>query len=501
VTSVPTAADVERFRSSVADCLGLRFEDTGLAMLAEVLERRVVASREAVEAYLDRLERGRLPRQEIQALAQEITVGETYFFRHMDQFRAFAEIVRPLRRLRVLSAGCASGEEAYSVAMMVREQVAERGMTEISITGVDVNSAALAKAARGSYSGWSLRETPPDMQRRWFLTMGREYTVAASIRASVRFEERNLADDEPGLWLPESYDVVFCRNVLMYLTPESARGVVARIRRALAPRGHLFLGHAETLRGLSLDFHLRNTHGTFYYERKDAGEHPAGADVVEGRRSPAPVPGKPDRAWAATWVETVERSTRRIQELSERSGASPTRSVEAAPESPAPGDMKQAVELLKSERFADALRVLGNPPRPSRDPDVLLLRAVLLTLSGQLEEAEIVCNDLCRLDELSAGAHYLLALCRDGARDAAGAEEHDRTAAYLDPGFAMPRLHLGLLARRSGDMRRARREIEHALDLLVREDPSRILFFGGGFSREALAQLCRAELVAIGGAR
>jgi chemotaxis protein methyltransferase CheR len=162
----------------------------------------------------------------------------------------------------------------------------------------------------------------------------------------------------------------------------------------------------------------------------------------------------------------------------------------------------RAVELLKDERFAEALQLLGDPPGgATRDPDTLLLRAVLLTLSGRLDEAERVCRDLCRLDELSAGAHYLLALCREGAGDTAGAAEQDRTAAYLDPGFAMPRLHLGLLARRGGDMRGARHEMEQALDLLAREDASRILLFGGGFTREALLHLCRAELLAIGGAQ
>src|ERR1700729_4156583 len=110
--------------------------------------RRVEASREKTTAkYLDGLERG-VPREEIRALAQEVTVGETYFFRYMDQFRAFAEVVRPLRQLRLLSAGCASGEEAYSLAMMLREHVAQPA-AQISILGVDINPAALAKASRG----------------------------------------------------------------------------------------------------------------------------------------------------------------------------------------------------------------------------------------------------------------------------------------------------------------------------------------------------------------
>src|SRR5207244_970508 len=124
----------------------------------------------------------------------------------------------------------------------------------------------------------------------------------------------------------------------------------------------------------------------------------------------------------------------------------------------------------------------------------------LLTNSGDLAEAERVCRHLLELDELNAGAHYLLALCREQAGDARAAVDHNQAAAYLDPGFAMPHVHLGLVARRGGDLETARRELEQAWVLLSREDPARILLFGGGFSRQALAELCRAELTACGSA-
>jgi chemotaxis protein methyltransferase CheR len=110
-----------------------------------------------------------------------------------------------------------------------------------------------------------------------------------------------------------------------------------------------------------------------------------------------------------------------------------------------------------------------------------------------------VCRRLLKIDELNSGAHYVLALCREGARDQPAAANHDQVAVYLDPAFAMPRLHLGLLARRAGDSGTARRELAQALALLQREDASRLLLFGGGFNREALLGLCRAELIACGG--
>jgi chemotaxis protein methyltransferase CheR len=122
----------------------------------------------------------------------------------------------------------------------------------------------------------------------------------------------------------------------------------------------------------------------------------------------------------------------------------------------------------------------------------------LLTHSGNLTAAENVSAQLLAQDELNTGAHYLLALCRESAGDRQGALDHDQAAIYLDPSFAMPRLHLGLMARRAGDWEGAQRELSQALLLLKREDASRLLLFGGGFGREALIGLCRAELDSAG---
>jgi chemotaxis protein methyltransferase CheR len=155
---------------------------------------------------------------------------------------------------------------------------------------------------------------------------------------------------------------------------------------------------------------------------------------------------------------------------------------------------------LREERFTEALEMMqGLPPESGRDPDVLLLRAALQTHRGRLTDAEDACKRLLDVDELSAGAHYLLALCREGAGDQTSAVSHDQVAIYLDPSFAMPHLHLGLLARRTADWATAQRELGHALVLLQREDSSRLLLFGGGFGRETLMAVCRTELLTCGG--
>ena len=507
MTGTLPSLETDRFRDGLARRLGLHFEESRTGFLAEVLHRRLDRTGLAANAYLERLDSAAPFGDEVSQLAREITVGETYFFRNIDQFRAVAQVVLPeriaahaaTRTLSLLSAGCASGEEPYSLAMVAHDQIAVPHWT-VSIRGIDVNPAALEKAAAARYSTWSLRETPADAQARWFRPLGRELTLVEPIRDAVRFDERNLTADDPLLLAPGTYDLILCRNVIMYFTLETARAVIARLTRALAPGGYLFLGHAETLRGLSHDFHLRHTHGTFYYQRRDDG---VSAVRIDGASAAHIDEG------AASWIETIQRASDRIRTLAaerdddktpvpqgggavavEPSAEAPTAARRLARAAP---DLAPVMESLAQERYTEALGLLHALPSAA-DPDSLLLRAALLTHSGRLDDSERTCAELLGLDELNAGAHYLLALCREGRGDRAAAIDHDQVAVYLDPAFAMPRLHMGLLARRSGQADLARRELGLALPLLQREDASRLLLFGGGFNRDTLTALCRAEL-------
>jgi chemotaxis protein methyltransferase CheR len=502
LNTVLSSASLELFQAAIAEKLGLRFDDSKLSFLAEVLSARLASRRLAVAAYLDALGDGREIDGELSALARELTVGETYFFRHSEQFDALRELVLPersrarqeQRTLRLLSVGCASGEEPYTLAILTRPLLLEPGWT-VSIRGLDLNPDALNKARAGLYSPWALRETPPDARARWFTPEERNYRLVPELRQAVELHEHNLVRRSAQLLPPEFYDVIFCRNVLMYFTAEHAARIVERLTRALAPGGYLFLGHAETLRGLSHAFHLRHTHNTFYYQRKDAlDQAQAVGSVMHGAAPHAPAPAAHE--WADAWLTTVARSSERIRELTDtRPSVGSPEPATAASSVLKRGDLREPLALLQNERFSDALAALaGATTANGDDPVALLLRAALLTHQGDLDPAAAACRELLELDELNAGAHYLLALCCERRDDSAAATEHARTAVYLDAGFAMPHLHLGLMARRRRDYETARRELGQALWLLEREDPARLLLFGGGFTRDALLTVCRSEL-------
>jgi chemotaxis protein methyltransferase CheR len=501
-----TPEGIEAFRAVLARDAGLRFSDDKRSLLGHVLTARMTArSCGTVAAYLARLSPGG---DELGELARALTVPETYFFRNPDQFRAFQALLAQreragIRHVRVLSAACASGEEPYSIAIAIRETLADSSSHAVSIVGTDLSPEAIERARAGVYPRWSLRATPEPRKRAWFRENAGSWKLAEEILRMVRFERDNLVHPAAGCLAREAYDFVFCRNVIMYFTPEAQRVVVAHLARSLVPGGHLFLGHAETLRGLSYDFRLCHSHDTFFYERRDATlAPPPPVERAAPLRSPAAA------APEASWFRDIGEATGRIERLA---GTTESRDRPPAPEprargaSPAPAvepdAIARVVALMREECFDDALRALSNSGLSTSAPEVIVLRAILSTIAGETEAGEALCDDLLRADDLDASAHYVKALCREHAGDRDAAIEHSRAAAYLDATFAMPHLQLGRLARRAGDVATARRELEVALGLLAEEDATRIVLFGGGFAREALRDVCRGELSACGGDR
>ncbi|MEU4237042.1 CheR family methyltransferase [Actinoplanes sp. NPDC026619] len=462
MTSDPEAG---RFRELLGRWLGWTFSDRDAGQLGPLLADRAHAHRMSRTEYLNRLA-ARPWNTELTELIEQLSITETYFFRHGEQFRALRQEALPQRllarssqrALRLLSVACSSGEEAYSLAIAAKEAAPGPDWV-IAVTGVDANPAVLGQAAEGWYSPWSLRETPDPVKRRWFRAGERGYHVVDEIQRLVQFRRRNVAEPDDSLFRAGQYDVIFCRNLLMYLVPAVAKALVARVTAALAPGGYLFLGHTDSLGAEPPGLELRHTHDTFYYRRPVAEVAPA------PRPAPFVIPERP---------------------------AAPA--ILAEPE---PDAYRQAVELFGRERYTDALALL---PKPEKSPE-RLLRGVLLAQAGRLDDAVDAARALIDDDGLNPDAHQLLALCLEGAIAVPEAIGQYRLAAYLDPGFALPRMRLGQLARRQGDDRTAAAELDRALALLPAEQELRIILFGGGFGRMALTALCRTELEACGARR
>ena len=203
---------------------------------------------------------------ELVALLNEITIGETCFFRNQPQIEALRQIVLPrildvkakipIRRLRIWSAGCSTGEEPYTLRMLLLEEADGllRDWT-FEIFATDLNERSLAHARNAVYDGYSTRNLTPYYRQKYFAPVGDQLQLRPAVRTGVAFSRLNLSDD-PGMTFMKGLDLIFCCNVLIYFDLVSKRRVIQHFYNSLLPHGYLFLGHSESLYRVCDDFNL-----------------------------------------------------------------------------------------------------------------------------------------------------------------------------------------------------------------------------------------------------
>ena len=246
-----------------------------------VMQRRLWPRLEALglkdfSAYYRYLRFDPQRRTELDTAIEALTTHETYFFREPRQLKAFTDEILPKlerrnarsRRLRFWSAGCSSGEEAYTVAMLLKESGRFEGW-DVEVYGTDISRRVLATARQGEYGPSSLRATSSEKLGLYFTQIGpNRVRVRDDVRAWVSFGHHNLQDPETGP-LISRMDAVFCRNVLIYFDTPARQRVLRLIYDKLVPGGYLMLGHSENLINLSADFELVHLRGDLVYRKPD----------------------------------------------------------------------------------------------------------------------------------------------------------------------------------------------------------------------------------------
>jgi chemotaxis protein methyltransferase CheR len=256
-----------RIRDLVYQVAGIFQPDNKLRLLEDRCSKRMrVLGVTALRGYYECLTVKPTRQAELVNLLNEITIGETCFFRNQPQLDAIRNIVLPkivearaklpLRHLRIWSAGCSTGEEPYTLSMILLEEVAGRlkGWT-FEILATDLNQRSLDHATQGTYGTYSTRNLPAYFRQKYFLTPGEELQVNAQVQAGVSFSRVNLSDNARMAFM-KGMDLILCCNVLIYFDGASKRQVIQHFFSNLLPHGYLFLGHAESLYGISDDFRL-----------------------------------------------------------------------------------------------------------------------------------------------------------------------------------------------------------------------------------------------------
>lgn len=365
-----------------------------------------------------------------QMLARHFSVGETYFFREPALFDALEYEVLPsliaARRdtgkcLRIWSAGCCTGEELYSIAILLQRAIPDLQDWNLTLLGTDIHPQFLDKARLGVYRDWSFRDVPGWIRQCYFRPLGQdEYAIVPSLRRGVTFDYLNLATDAyPGQdGVMPRMDIVLCRNVLMYFKPELAGQVIGKLRHALAADGWLAVGAAETGMQAFLPFDRHQFAGATLYRNRGAESPP---DSMHSHPFPAMPAGKP-----AAMVPSSHGNRRRRTEA----------------EKPLPPLAVQA------QRCADL---------------------------GMLHEADRLCKAAIDTNKCDPALRYLHALILEEQGQPEAAAEALNQALYLDPSFVLAHFMLGNLCRRQRKEREADKHLANAAELLRRHAPRDML--------------------------
>ncbi|MDP2030746.1 MAG: CheR family methyltransferase [Thiobacillus sp.] len=414
-----------------------------------------------------------LTRSQIETLASHLTVGETYFFREKRSFEALEQHILPAllharehteRRLRIWSAGCCTGEEAYSIAMLLDQLIPDPEKWNVTILATDINPAFLGKAAAGIYGEWSFRDTPVWIRARHFKHgKNARFEVLPRIRKRVTFSYLNLADDVyPSLTNnTNAMDVIFCRNVLMYFTAARAKQVIENFHRSLVDGGWLIVSPVETSTSLFSGFTAVSFHGAVLY-RKLA--HSESSVVVT--TCPAVAPGLlPETLLPECLVGDAALAT-------------PLYAAPLNPDRPA---------LQPGERPPFAVDGSAAPSRTAR----------ACANQGKLAEATEWCEQAIAADKLNPAHHYLFATIRQELGQSDLAVQSLMRALYLDPDFVLAHFALGNLRLAQGRRREAERHFRNTLALLHRHPRDETLPESDGLSAGRLVEIITSVLSSL----
>lgn len=487
-----TSNDHLLFHDYLVTHTGLHFERRNQKILERGLAARMAALQiGSYREYFDYLTRHKHNRQELQKLLPFLTIGETYFFRYHAHFDALKKIIatelvkRGRDRIRIWSAGCSTGEEAYSIAMTIMEVFPDWRERDIRVLATDIDNRALKKAREGVYGSWAMRVIEKSYLDRHFDKIGKSYVIREEVKSLVDFSHLNLQTDLYPVADGEfkELDVIFCRNVMIYFSLATTRRIVEKMAASLVPGGLLFLGHAETLFQISSQFERHTQGGGFYYREKKGQGVPLARPLTV---VPVPVPSPPKAqqpsGLTATRITTPAVSAR----------------VPRAHEPDVEGLFQKAQALFEAEKFEEASALLEAVVRHRPNhTGALVIKGFIKANNGDFEESLRFCQQALDVDDLLAEAYFLKGLVLDMTDRQDEAVEEYRKAILLKMELVMSHYYLGRLYFRQGRENDAVRELRNTLKMLEKGEKERIIPFSGGLSREVFLQQVRNELAKV----
>ena len=477
----PTDAEIEQFSEFFSEKCGLHFDRRNRKTLERGIQRRMrVVAAPSVAAYFTYLQRFLESRQEFKKMVSLLTIGETSFFRFDPHFTALIEKVIPdlikhnqsSRRLRIWSAGCSTGEEVYSLAIILLQHFPQLANWDVTILGTDISHQSLATARQGHYQERTLRHVTPQLLSEWFVKDGKGWLVNERLRFLTRFSFLNLQSEtypNPKNGTSEC-DLIFCRNVMIYFRPETIRAVVSRLRRALRPGGYLFLGHSETLGAGFLDFVRCQHHGGTYYR---AGGEEEVVSITRGHKEEDGNINKPSFILFEKIHDNRLLTRHSPEETKEKSGIF-------------------LVDKVNNKTTSQKNAATVIPPAGTTNQ--LLDQGFSLADQGRLDEALSLCQQVLGVDDLSPRGYFLRGLIHDQQGQSLVAAEDFQRVILLDIKMVMAHYHLAHVYRRIGRKPEALRSLQTAVRLLTKMNVDEVIPDAKDWTVTGLLERCNAEL-------
>jgi len=489
-------ATLAKFARFVSRQMALYFPDDRLSELRhKLVPLATEAGFDDLDKYLQSLMGAPLSRPRLETLARALTIGETYFLRDPRSYQVLeqevlAELVAQRRQndrsLRIWSAGCSSGEEPYTLAILLSRAIPDLDSWDISLVATDINPAALERGRHGIYSKWSFRNAPAWLMEYFTRRPDGRYQIVPRIKCMVRFEYLNLAQDVADA-VPvagtDDVDIIFCRNVMLYFEPAQIERTMLRFHDALHTGGWLFVGPTEVDPSLLTGFTCRRHDGAFVLGKGVPDTTPA-----------APLP-QPDLAPARHSTPAAQPA--KLAAAATGAPPAPGEPPAAAPEGPTGGTavdaaFGEAQACYRAGKYRDAAACVRHALETGPQPvDILVLGARALANIGDFIEARELCEHAIAADRLSAQGHYLYSIILEHLGEFEAAAAALKNVLFIDHDHLLAYFALGNLARQSGDAAETERNFANALRLLERRDPCETIPESEGLTAGGLAQMIR----------
>jgi len=506
--------DFGLFQELLIETSGLLFEESrGQSLHLALWQRLQHRGYDSYLEYYNLLKYHPEGRLEIRELLDLITIGETYFFRNKAQFDVLIRFVLPeiMQRkvcsrdkcIRIWSAGCSGGDEAYSIAIAMMEVVPSYEEWSISILGTDINRKGLACAKEAIYGQRNIGHLPEEYLGKYFTARGSTYILKANVREWVQFEYHNLAKDPFILERMQNIDVLFCRNVTIYFDGQTTQRVIENFYNCLAQDGYLFLGHTETLWQITNKFERVEFPQTFIYKKRlspvqEEAMKPFMAvpeikfeNLTRSAAPPSRFESKPT-GWGVEGLTSFKETDteKRVFPQELRSGLQ---------EKPEPLEQVED-STLRVEKPPDVAALSSPNNIIAQDKNHIrtyLTKATILANEAKYKEAADILAKIIEVDNLSVEAYYLLGVLSYKSSDLKEAETQFRKVIYVAPDSVLAYFNLGNMYLYQRKFSEATREFRNAIRLLEKRPKDEQVRFCEDLTVEFLLRACRNNLVEI----